>query len=217
VIPLNAKITAPSEEQAKGKKQKAQGKRTERMCDARSGAKRSLLLFAFCLLPSAFLLTGCSPKPPPVKVEQAKFANFAAYRTYAWLPSTGGPDKDLFGERARNEIEVQLAGKGYVQTLDGPNLLVQTEVVVEERNAETLGDFARYEAAGGTQNFYAAFAIGYEEARLTVNVYDAATRQRLWRGMTPVAMDAKHRTDRAAGGVVEMFKSFPAVGGVTAQ
>lgn len=172
---------------------------------------------SFLLISLSIALVACSAKPPPVKVEQAKFVSFAAYRTYAWLPSTGGPDKDLFGERVRNEIEVQLAGKGFVQTLDGPNLLVQTEVVVEERNAETLGDFARYEAAGGTQNFYSAFAIGYEEARLTVDVYDAATRQRVWRGMTPVAMDAKHRTDRAAAGVAEMFKSFPAVGGVTAQ
>jgi hypothetical protein len=172
---------------------------------------------SFLVLGLSLALAACSPKPPPVKVEQTKYISFAAYRTYAWLPSTGGPDKDLFGERVRNEIETQLAGKGYIQTLDGPSLLVQTEVVVEERNTETLGDYARYEAAGGTQNFFAAFSIGYEEARLTVAVYDTETRQRVWRGMTPVAMDAKHRTDRAANGVVEMFKRFPAVGGVTAQ
>ncbi|MDX2166527.1 MAG: DUF4136 domain-containing protein [Deltaproteobacteria bacterium] len=152
-----------------------------------------------------------------MKVDPTKYVNFSAYRTYAWLPPTGGPDKNLFGERVRNEIETQLAGKGYIQTLDGPDLLVQTEVVVEERHTETLGDYSRYAEAGGTQNFFAAFSLGYEEAVLTVVFYDAATRQRVWRGATPVAMDAKHRTDRAAAGVVEMFKSFPTVGGVIAQ
>lgn len=179
--------------------------------------RSSLLLIVFCLLPFAFTASACGPKLPPVKVDPTPYVSFAAYRTYAWLPAAGGPDKDLFGARLQGEVETQMAGRGYVITGDGPDLLVQTEVVVEDENADTLGEFGGYEKAGGTQNLFAAFALGYEIAVVTVNVYDTATRQRVWRGRTPVAMDAKHRTERAAAGVAEMFKSFPISGGVQAR
>jgi len=216
---LRANGSAPSEEKAKGKRQKSKVKSEEQGFRGLGGRRRgsSLLTFAFCLLPFALALTACSAKPPPVKVEPTPNVSFASYRTYAWLPTAGGPDKDLFGERLQNEVEVQMAGKGYIITGDGPDLLLQTEVVVEERNAETIGDFVRYEEAGGTQNLYAAFAIGYERAVVSVNVYDTATRQRVWHGRTPVAMDAKHRTERGAAGVAEMFKVFPVSGGVNAR
>ncbi len=216
MIPLLAELTPPSEEKAKGKKQKAKGKSFGSLRQVLPLTRR-LLPFAFCFLPFAFLILSCSAKPPPVKVEQTPYISFANYRTYAWLPNTGGPDKDLFGERASNEVDVQMAGKGYIITLDGPSVLVQIEVVVEERNADKITDYTHYEAAGGTKNLYSAFALGYEEAVLTVSVYDTATRQRVWRGATPVAMDAKHRLDRVAAGIVEMFKSFPPVGGVIPQ
>jgi len=151
-------------------------------------------------------------------VERDPYAPFSTYRTYAWLPPLGGVEADLFGERARHEIDIQLVGKGYLPAGDGrPDLMVQTEVVVVERNADTIGDFIRYGEAGGTKDLFTAFAAGYEEATLTVMVFDAAGRQRIWRGRTPVALDAKHRVDRAAAGIDEMFKTFPPIGGVIAQ
>lgn len=166
-----------------------------------------------CLLAVALSLAACSPKLPPVKIEQTRYVSFAAYRTYAWLPPVSGVDSELFGTRLTHEVETQMAGRGYIITADGPDLFVELEVTVDDKNIDTLREFGGYEDAGGTQNFFAAYSFGYEVAVVTVNVYDGATRQRVWRGRTPVSMDAKHRVERAAAGVAEMFKSFPASGG----
>ena len=63
--------------------------------------------------------------------------------------------------------------------------------------------------AGGTQPLFNAFSLGYEEATITVEAYDAATRVLLWRGRTAVAMDAPQRDTRAVHSIDELLKSFP--------
>jgi hypothetical protein len=171
------------------------------------GARPALLALALCL-------AACSAKGPPVKSERDQFTNFASYRSFAWLPPGREPDANLFGTRGREAVNSQLLLKGYTPVDRDPDMWVGTIVQVEEKYADSLPKYQHYAQAGGEKPLFTAYAIGYEEATLHVEIYDARTQRRIWRGSTDVAMTAKHRTDLAATGVELMFKTFPAVGGI---
>jgi Domain of unknown function (DUF4136) len=161
------------------------------------------------------LLAACSAKGPPFKGERDPYASFAAYRTYAWLAPGREPDANLFGVQAREAVNAQMLGKGYIKADNqSPDLWVGTTVAVEEKFTDSIGKYQHYTQAGGEKSLFEAFSLGYEEATLQVEIYDARTQRRVWRGSTDVAMMAKQRTDRACAGVAEMFKTFPNVGGV---
>lgn len=160
-------------------------------------------------------LAACADKIP-VRVQPNPLADFSAYRTYAWAPPLPTPAPaspetavDVFGWRVENAVDSAMQGRGYVRDDRAPDLLVQLRATLEERYADSIGGYQRYRNAGGEQPLFSAYAIGYEEATVIVEVYDARTKQLIWRGTTAVAMDAKRRADRAAAGVAEMFKSFP--------
>ncbi len=167
------------------------------------------------LVPALLALAACAEKIP-IHVQPNPLTDFSLYRTYAWAapPPTPAPSSretavDILGWRVENAVDAALQGRGYLRDDRAPDLLVQVHARLEERYANSIGGYRRYRDAGGEQGLFSAYAIGYEEATVIVEVYDARSRQLVWRGTTAVAMDAKRRGDRAAAGVAEMFKSFP--------
>jgi hypothetical protein len=163
------------------------------------------------------LLAACAEKPP-VKVLRDPLANFAAYRTYAWVaplpePSPGDPDptRGVLAWRVRTAVDAQMAANGYAPAGDAPpDLLVGVRSAVDEKEADSLGDFVRYREAGGSEPFTKWFSFGgYEEVTLTVELFDAGSRHMIWRGAGVVALDAPDRGERAAAAVAEMFTRQP--------
>lgn len=161
------------------------------------------------------LVAGCG-STIPVHVDAASRASLPGYTTYAWMaepdPKTEDRDPALAGieRRAFSAAERSLAGRGYVRSDSAPQLLVVLRASVEEQYSDTLGQYFRYRDAGGQQPLFSAFALGYEEARLTIEAYGASNRLLLWRGRTAVAMDAPQREERVAASVAELLKTFPA-------
>lgn len=175
-----------------------------------------LVASAFAVGVVCALLTGCADKPP-VRTERDPFADFSRYRTYAWIdaptePSPGHPDpaRGMIAWRVRTAVDAQLSARGYAPADPGEaDLLVALRSAVEERHANTLGAFMRYREAGGSEPIDRAFTFGYEVLTLTVELFDAASRQLVWRGMGVVALDARDRDTRAAAAVTEMFAQQP--------
>jgi hypothetical protein len=161
------------------------------------------------------VLAACSAKIP-VHVDASSRTTLAGYRTYAWMPAPPDPKAraretavEVFDWRVRTTTENALAAKGYLRTDAAPDMLVLLRTTVAEMNADTIGDYFRYRDAGGTQPLFNAFSLGYEEATITIEAYDAASRVLLWRGRTAVAMDAPQRDTRAIASVTELLKTFP--------
>ena len=172
---------------------------------------RVLLLsfFSFCLL-----IAGCAKIP--VHVDAASRQTLAGYRTYAWMappPDQKSAARDPvlqgFDWRTQGAAANALAGKGYIRNDNAPDMLVMVRVDVDDRYTETIGDYFHYRDAGGQEPLFNAFALGYEEATITIEAYDAASRLLLWRGRTAVAMDAPHRDQRAVDSVSDLLKTFP--------
>jgi hypothetical protein len=161
------------------------------------------------------VLAACAPKIP-VHVDASARTTLAGYRTYAWLPAPPDPKAgardtavEVFDWRVHTTTESALAAKGYLRTDAAPDLLVLVRATVDEQYSETLGEYFHYRDAGGTQPLFNAFSLGYEEATIRIEAYDAASRVLLWRGRTAVAMDAPHRDGRAVESVNALLKSFP--------
>jgi hypothetical protein len=161
------------------------------------------------------VLAACAAKIP-VHVDASSRTTLAGYRTYAWLSASPEakandrePGVEVFAWSARSAVENALAARGYLRTDADPDLLVLLRTTVGERHSDTLGDFFRYREAGGTQPLFNAFSLGYEEATIVVEAFDAASRTSLWRGRTYVAMDAPHRDRRVVDSVDALLSTFP--------
>lgn len=160
-------------------------------------------------------LVGCGAKYP-VHVDSASRASLPGYTTYAWMelpdPRTIDRDPALAGidRRAFAATEQSLSGRGYVRADGAPQFFVRVRATVDEQYSDSLGKYFRYRDAGGTQPLFVAFSLGYEEAHVTIEAYDAASRLLLWSGRTAVAMDAPQREDRVAASVAALLKTFPA-------
>ena len=171
---------------------------------------------ASSVLSLLLLLAACASKPP-VHTERDPLADFARYRTYAWLaapreptPRDPDPTRGGFAWHTRMAVDSQLGKRGYLET--DPNvadLLVSVGVTIDEKHADTLGDFMRYRDSGGTEGLFSAFSLGYEETRLTVELFDAGTRQVVWRGIGAISMDAHDRGPRVEVTVAQMFEAYP--------
>lgn len=160
------------------------------------------------------VLAACAPKIP-VHVDASSRTTLAGYRSYDWMPPPPDPKArhdttvEVFDWRVQTTVATALANKGYVRTDAAPDLLVMVRTTIAETNSETIGDYFRYRDAGGTQPLFSAFSLGYEEATISVEAYDAATRVLLWRGRTAVAMDSSHRDARAIDSINALLKAFP--------
>lgn len=170
----------------------------------------SLGLSSACLL-----LAACAAKIP-VHVDAASRSTLAGYRTYAWTAAPPDPRAaardpalNVFDWRVQAAAENALAGRGWVRNDNAPDLLMRLITDVDEKHSETIGEYFQYRDAGGEQPLFSAFSLGYEEATITVEAYDAASRVLLWRGRTAVAMDAPHRDRRAVDSVGELLRTFP--------
>ena len=166
--------------------------------------------FSLCLL-----LIGCGSKIP-VHVDAASRQTLAGYRTYAWLApppdpkaATRDPVLQGFDWRTQGAAANALAGKGYIRNDNAPDMLVMVRVDIDERTRRRSATTSTISDAGGQEPLFNAFALGYEEATITIEAYDAASRTLLWRGRTAVAMDAPHRDRRAVDSVSELLKTFP--------
>lgn len=183
-----------------------------RRTGTRRGVRAGVVLAALCL---SLPLLACAPKIP-VHVDGSSRPTLAGYRTYAWI--TPPPDRksadrepqlEVFDWQVATTAQDALANKGYIRNDNVPDMLVTLRTEVDEKYSETLGEYFYYRDAGGTKPLFNAFSLGYEQATITVEAFDAASRALLWRGRTAVAMDAPHRDRRAVDSVLELLKSFP--------
>ena len=153
---------------------------------------------------------------------------FAAYRTYAWIPSpqerTGDLrlDSSLLHDRIREAVERHLAAKGYQKTEPGsPDFLVTYHVALKGKlNVSTMSNYgygpgyrgARMAGPGTT-----TYVHEYDEGSLLVDIVDPTKRQLVWRGTAraevPPTSTPEERTakiDAAVGKILEAFPPKPA-------
>lgn len=152
-------------------------------------------------------------------------ANFAAYKTYAWLPEppspTGRPrlDSPLVQERIRKSIDQSLAAKGFRQATESPDFLVRYDLIAERRVDVTTYDRTYYSGYGYRMALPVTDVRQYDEGSLIIDVIDTREKKVVWRGIgqrrlrsetaTLDPVKDQERIDEAVNAVLASFPPKP--------
>lgn len=172
---------------------------------------RSLRSTAVCTLFFVAMLGAAVAQQ--VKTDFDHQANFSQYKTYSWQEIK--PTNSLWTARIKSAVDAQLAAKGWTQVDNGGDVAIVA--VATSRTEKTLQTF--YDGMGGGWRWRGFGGMGeattteqdYKEGTLLVDMYDAKTKQLIWRGTAEDTVSNKPETNEKNlnKGVVKMFKKFP--------
>lgn len=139
-------------------------------------------------------------------------ADFAALRTFDWLPLPAEARRhELVIKRVRHEVRTQLGAKGITRVADHPDFLIalhggrQSRVDVIDWGY-TYGRYGRYWGRG--VEFYE-----YDEATLVLDFIDARKKELIWRGSATGIVDPyatpEQRSMRIREAVTKILAHFP--------
>jgi len=148
-----------------------------------------------------------------VKTDFDHQANFSQYKTYSWQEIK--PANSLWDARIKNVVDAQLAAKGWIQVDSGGDVAI---VAISTSHTErTLQTF--YDGMGGGWRWRGFGGMGeattteqdYKEGTLLIDMYDAKTKQLVWRGSAEDTVSNKEENNEKNlnKGVAKMFKKFP--------
>jgi hypothetical protein len=148
-----------------------------------------------------------------VKTDFDHQANFPQYKTYSWQVIK--PENSLWDARIKSAVDAQLTSKGWTQVDNGGDVTV---VAIGTTHTErTLQTF--YNGFGGGWRWQGFYGMGeattteqdYKEGTLVVDLYDAKTKQLIWRGSAEDTLSDKEAKNEKNldKGVAKMFKKFP--------
>src|SRR6202035_5400521 len=148
-----------------------------------------------------------------VKTDFDHQANFSRYKTYSCKEIK--PADSLWDARIESAADAQLAAKGWTQVDSGGNVsMVAIATSQTERTLQTFYDGMaggwRWRGLGGMGEATAT-EQDYKEGTLVVDLYDAKTKQLIWRGSAQdtVSNNADKNEKNLNKGVAKMFKKFP--------
>ena len=147
-----------------------------------------------------------------VKTDYDKKADFAQYKTFMWIkePKTTDP---LMRQRVIDDVNAALAAKGLKLVTSDADLCIAAHTATkEERSLNTF-----YNGFGGGWRWGGGFGSAtttvntYEIGTLVVDIFDARTKEAIWRGTSSKTLSDNPQKNAANlnKAVVKMFKDFP--------
>lgn len=167
----------------------------------------------FCMAGLMLLARGAAAQD--VNYDYDRHANFAAYRTYAWVGGTTLAADDLNHARIVAAVDSQLAVKGLAQEdgLANPDLQVFYQVGLRQ-DLEFNGYDNRWAVPGGGPSWARAKPVPV--GTLVVGVIEAKSHSLVWRAAATKDLDlgqSPEKWERNLNKAVEkMFKHYPGSG-----
>jgi hypothetical protein len=154
-----------------------------------------------------------TPFAQQVKTDYDRAANFSQYKTYSWK-KVQTPDP-LWVDRIKAAVDAALAAKGWSQVESGGDISI---VAIEiNRDHQTLNTF--YDDFGGGFRWRGFGGFGeatttsdtYTVGTLVVDLFDAKTKDLVWRGVSSGMLSNKSAKNIANlnRGVQKLFQHFP--------
>lgn len=142
-------------------------------------------------------------------------ANFSQYKTYSWQEIK--PANSLWDARIKSAVDAQLAAKGWIQVASGGDVaVVAIKTTQAQRTLQTFydgmgGGWGWRRFGGGGFGESTTTEQDYKEGTLVVDMYDAKTKQLIWRGSAQDTLsDKEDKNEKNLDkGVAKMLKNFP--------
>jgi hypothetical protein len=134
-------------------------------------------------------------------------ADFTQYKTYAWIPSAKPAKDPLWHQRIMEDIDRQLAAKGFKKVEGEADLYVTYEGGLKENTSlHGFGTGGRW--VGGS---FSVNKVTKLEGTLIVGLFAGSARQLVWRGIaTETASDKPEKNIAKLQKTVEkLFKQYP--------
>jgi len=166
-----------------------------------------------CAVVPLAILTAASAQH--VQTDFDHHANFAQYKTYSWQAIK--PESSLWDSRIKNAVDAQLAAKGWTRVeTDGDVAIVAIKTTHTQRTLNTFydgfgGGWGWRGFGGGGFGESTTSEQDYKEGTLVIDLYDAKTKQLIWRGSAEdmISDKAEKNEKNLDKGVAKLFKSFP--------
>jgi Domain of unknown function (DUF4136) len=178
------------------------------------GETMKLQRIAFVLMGMMGLFAIAAPAQQ-VKTDYDRSANFGQYKTYSWEQVKTKDALDV--DRVKSAVNAALAAKGWSQVDSGGDVSI---IAIETtQSQQTLNTF--YDGFGGGWGWRRFGGGGFGEATTTtetykvgtlvVDLFDAKTKQLLWRGSSSdtLSNNSNKNIKNLDKGVEKMFKKFP--------
>jgi hypothetical protein len=159
---------------------------------------------------AAFLVTAAM-FGQQVKTDYDRAANFGQYKTFSWEKVQ--TKNALWVDRIKTAVNTQLAAKGWTEVPAGGDVAV---IAMETtQNQQTLNTF--YDRFGGGWRWSGGWGDAtttvenYKVGTLVVDLFDAGTKQLIWRGSASdtLAEKSDKNIKNLDKGVQKMFAHFP--------
>lgn len=148
-----------------------------------------------------------------VKTDFDHHADFSQYKTYSWQAIKGA--NSLWDSRIKNVVNAQLEARGWSEVDSGGDVaIVAVKATQTQRTLQTF-----YDGFGGGWGWRGFGGFGdattteqdYKEGTLVVDMYDAKTKQLIWRSSAEDTLSdkAEKNEKNLDKGVAKMFKKFP--------
>jgi len=142
-------------------------------------------------------------------------ANFSQYKTYSWQEIK--PPNSLWDARIKRAVDAQLAAKGWTQVDNGGDVaIVAIKTTQTQKTLQTFydgfgGGWGWRRFGGGGFGESTTTEQDYKDGTLVVDLYDAKTKQLIWRGSAEdmLSNKAEKNEKNLNKGVAKMFKAFP--------
>jgi hypothetical protein len=147
-----------------------------------------------------------------ITTESSPDANLASYKTFTWLKEPNVTDP-LMKQRIVDDVNRQLQAKGLQRVDNGGDLAVAAHMATQTQ--KTLNTF--YDGFGGGWRWGGGFGSSttmvntYQEGTLVVDLFEAKTKQAIWRGTATQTVSKNPQTqakniDKAAQ---KLFSKYP--------
>ena len=148
-----------------------------------------------------------------IKTDFDHQASFSQYKTYSWQEVK--VNNPLWDSRIKNAVDAQLQAKGWRPVDTGGDVaIVAIATTQTQRTLQTFydgfGGGWRWRGFGGMSEATTT-EQDYREGTLVVDLYDAKTKQLIWRGSAEDTLSNKadKNEKNLDKGVAKMFKKFP--------
>ena len=146
-----------------------------------------------------------------IKTDYDRGADFGQYKTYSWQNvQTQNP---LWVDRIKEAVNAALTAKGWSQVQSGGDIAIMAMEMTQDH--QTLNTY--YDGFGGGWRWGGGFGDAtttvdhYKVGTLVVDLFDANTKQLVWRGSSSDTLSDKSDKNIKARdkGVDKMFDHFP--------